>query len=190
MKKSILLAAIFAAFSAQAASFTWGTDTTAVSFDGTVLAGNATAYLVYLGSSTDTTKLWTLKADEIVGATPVTSQVTSTAKRTAGRVSNSYASADIQNGNVYGAYVKYVDGDKTWFNFSATTYTVSGISLGTEALTADTFVFNFSTKSEINPAAQTPVAGGGWYRAVAVPEPSTAMLALAGLALLIKRRRA
>ena len=38
-----------------------------------------------------------------------------------------------------------------------------------------------------NDSATTVTPGGGW---AAVPEPSTAALALAGLALLLKRRKA
>ena len=39
-------------------------------------------------------------------------------------------------------------------------------------------------------SAYNTLGGKSWTKAYAVPEPSTAMLALAGLALLIKRRRA
>ena len=46
----------------------------------------------------------------------------------------------------------------------------------------------FSFSNTKNADTATPTTGGGWY--ASVPEPSTAMLALAGLALLIKRRRA
>ena len=38
--------------------------------------------------------------------------------------------------------------------------------------------------------ADAPTAGGGWWTAPAVPEPVSAGLALAGIALLLKRRRA
>lgn len=194
MKKSILAAAIFAAISSQAASFNWGSGTSAVAFDGTTLAGNATAYLVFLGNgSGSVADLWSTTSEAIVGADAVKSDVTSTAKRTAGRVSSSYgdASTNIQNGDRFGVYLTYNDGTDTWYNFSQTIYTVSGISLGNEALETATFAFDFATKSDIDPAVASPSAGGGWYRAVpAVPEPSTAALAIAGLALLIKRRKA
>ena len=190
MKKTILLAALFAAITAQAASFTWGTGTVSVTFDGTKLAGNATAYLVYLGTSTDTSALFSTTDEAIVGADYVTSQATSTAVRTAGRVSNSYSSTDIVNGAVYGAYIKYNDGEKDWFNFSSVTYTVSGVSLGTEALTADTFTFDFDTKTEVKVASgEKPSAGGGWF-AAAVPEPSVAIMGLLGIGMLIRRRKA
>lgn len=197
MKKSILAAALFAAISSQAASFNWGSGTSAVTFDGTTLAGNATAYLVFLGTgSGSVADLWSTTSEAIVGANAVKSTATSTAKRTSGRFNSSFDGGtttvpELANGQVYGVYVTYNDGKDTWFNFSQTTYTVSGISLGNEALEAATFAFDFATKSDIDPAVASPSAGGGWYRAVpAVPEPSTAALALAGLAMLIKRRKA
>ena len=190
MKRILTLIAVAVSMTSSAASFSWGSGTTAIAFDGTTLAGNATAYLVYLGTSTDTTKLFTLTATEIVGASSADSGLTSTSKRTAGRVVETYqdTTGQIANGATYGAYIVYNDGKKNWFNFSSTVYTVAGLEDDTSSLATANFEFNLGTKTEINPSSSSPSAGGGWY--AAVPEPSTAMLALAGLALLIKRRRA
>jgi len=85
--------------------------------------------------------------------------------------------------------LSYVSEGKTYYNYSANIYTVSGIDpdVGDASTLGDaTFTFDMNTKTTLS-GGQSATAGGGW---TVVPEPSTAMLALAGLALLIKRRRA
>ena len=79
----------------------------------------------------------------------------------------------------------YSNEGKTYFNLSSSTYTMSGLSDELSTPTAASFAFNYG-----GPTESTKVSSGsGWVQA-AVPEPSTAALALAGLALLLKRRKA
>ena len=197
MKK--LLAMVLAAFAVttQAASFNWGTGTVKASFDGTAFTTadySVTAYLVYL-SDGDTSKMFTIDytapgtitgADGNSTATPATTG--SNANK--GKVKGKFDDALVANGNTFGMYIKYTDSTGvSWFNFSSDTYTVSGLSTGGEVLDDAVYSFNFGTKTQITSSSQSPSAGGGWY-SIQVPEPSTAALALAGLALLIKRRRA
>ena len=109
--------------------------------------------------------------------------------RNIGAISDTYAGDKVANGNSFGAYITYSDGANTWYNFSSSIYTVSGITIGNEILSTS-FDFNFTSKTEITKDGQAVNPGTGWVKMNVVPEPSTAMLTLAGLALLIKRRRA
>ena len=200
MKKFIALAAIMAATIAQAGSFQWGTGTVKVSFDGTAFtsAGSSVmGYLVFLGTATDTSSLWTLDttAGTIAGATEVKTKAPTTTGLAAnkGKIVDTYNDGDNGNvsvGNTFGMFIKFNDGEKDWYNFSSTVVTIATDATGAFVGDPASFAFDFTKKTEINvKSGVAPTAGGGWY-AAGVPEPSTAALALAGLALLIKRRRA
>ena len=109
------------------------------------------------------------------------------------------ASTGSHNVGNFALYVTYTNDGKTYYNVSSTTYTISQsaydalIGQGT-ALEKATFSGLAAT---INDATATPTIGGGWYQKPEtqpvtpdVPEPATGALALAGVALLFKRRRA
>ena len=83
--------------------------------------------------------------------------------------------------------LSYTKEGKTYYNISSTTYTLSGYTDATS--TPDPYNLTPSNQTyTMADASTTKVSpGGGW---TAVPEPSTAALALAGLALLLKRRKA
>ncbi len=193
MKNAITLLAVLLMTSAQAASFQW--KITGVAFDGTTLAGNATAYLVFLGDSSDVSSLYSIDytaPGTITPATSVSDKTTGTG-RTAGAVTMTYNDAanggvdgsKVAIGNYFGAYLVYNDGTDTWYNFTTSAQSITADATG--AFEAKTFSFDYSTQTTITADGQTP---SGWTKINVVPEPSTAMLALAGLALLIKRRRA
>ena len=194
MKKFITLIAITAATIAQAASFQWGTGTVKVSFDGTAFtsAGSSvTGYLVYLGTSTDTTL--DTSAGTIAGATSVDSKAPTTTGLAAnkGKIVNTYNDGDNGNvavGNTFGMFIKFTDSSGVdWYNFSDTVAVMSTDATG--AYEAKSFAFNFDSKSEINvKSGAAPTAGGGWY--AAVPEPSVAFMGLLGIGMLIRRRKA
>ena len=172
----------------QAASFTWSAGSV-VQFDGTTLAGNAiSASDLYTVDYTGT--------GSITPADDVQSKATSTG-RTAGRISSvTYKDTEtgtdghhVYTGAKFGMYIAYNDGEKTWYNFSDTIVSITTDATGAYVGDPTEFSFNFGSKTEITSPSQSVSAGSGWY-SIQVPEPSTAMLALAGLALLIKRRRA
>ena len=191
MKKELAFLALFGLMSAaSAASFQWTVSN--IAFNGTTLKSDTglTAYLVYLGNggSLDTS----YAASSILTDLQTVDSVSGT--NTKGAAQKAYALPDPAsgdytelNGNVYGLLLSYASEGKTYYNLSSATYTVSGMDADGGA-SLDAFKPAASTFSYGTSSASGPVtAGGGW---VAVPEPSTAALALAGLALLLKRRKA
>ena len=191
MKKFITMMVVaLVAVSASAASFNWGTGTTKASFGGTAITttNGAMGYLVLLTGTS-------LEASVIEDAISAPSYVSSKANTSTGlpavkgRITGTYDSADVANGQNYGMFITYSDGTDTWYNFSSTVYTVSGLDeLGTTPLADAVFAFDFTTQNEVS-NGDAITDGKGWYKAVAVPEPASAMLALAGVAMLIRRRK-
>ena len=190
MKKFITMMVVaLVAVSASAASFSWGTGATKVSFEGTAITASngAMGYLVLLTGSS-------IEASVIEDAISAPSYVASKANTSTGvaavkgRITSTYESSDIANGQNYGMFITYNDGTDTWYNFSSTVYTVSGLADATSTLEAAVFAFDFTTQNEVS-NGDAITAGKGWYKAVAVPEPASAMLALAGVAMLIRRRK-
>ena len=193
---STMIAAL--AISSQAASFSWSAGDI-VKFDGTTLAGNATGYLVYLGTSTDLTSLYTVDYTEPGTITPATSVMdkTTATGRAAGKLSMvKYDDAEhgftdgeqVKTGATFGLYLLYTDdAGKKWYNFSSTVATMATDATG--AYESQTFAFNFDTKTEITSSTQSVSAGGGWY-SISVPEPSVALMGLLGIGMLIRRRKA
>lgn len=184
---------------ASALSFQWGTST-AVTFNGTkltsaALAAPATVELIYLG----TDKAWSfnesgLVTDEAVSTGVIaTSGLASTKGKATGTIDQllgtSFADGStFGNGNVFGVLITYTDtnGD-VWYNLSSNTFTLTGADMDGAVITKPTFNFAWTNDES---GAEAPTAGGGWWTAPAVPEPVSAGLALAGIALLLKRRRA
>ena len=190
MKKFITIMVVaLVAISASAATFKWGTGSEKVSFGGTAITttNGAIGYLVLLSGTS-------LEASVIEDAISAPSYVASKANTSTGlasakgKITDTYFSEDVANGQNYGMFITYNDGTDTWYNFSSTIYTVEGVVDGTSGLADATFAFDFTTQNEVS-NGDAITAGKGWYKAVAVPEPASAMLALAGVAMLIRRRK-
>ena len=114
------------------------------------------------------------------------------------------------NGNVYTAIMERIVGEKTYYNVATSIFTVSGVVNDGSNIPTQSFTFNYSTTDlvatwgslaqgaqyETLAEAQAALwgsAGGGWnsftFTYIPVPEPATAGLAFAGLALLFRRKR-
>ena len=185
MKKLFILAAALITGLANAAPIDWQLNTTATKFDGASVKTAGTVFVVFLGSDT----LSSFTYADVVGMATVGS---STGYATSlGKVSKKYVEADSVTGlGNYAAYMTYEADNKTYYNVSTTTYALTAADVtallqeGT-ALPASSFSFTDSKPDAT--MATASASSGGW---VAVPEPASAALALAGLAMLIKRRKA
>lgn len=199
MKKLLAIAVLgLTVTSAHASSFLWSSASRA-QFDGSYLSGTATGYLVYLGTSSDLSSLFTVdytKPGTITPADSVQSKTSSTASRTSGAISQTYDDASstggdgsqVATGNKFAMFIKYTDSaGVNWYNFSSTVATMATDATG--AYKAQSFAFDFGTKTQITSSSQAPTAGGGWY-SIQVPEPSVAIMGLLGIGMLIRRRKA
>ena len=186
MKKLLSLALVaLVAISAQAASVQWKSE--ALSFEGTALKSNTSVigYLIYLGndgnlaSSYEMTK--TFSASDI--GTLAQTDSNGTAKGSQVGETLEFQFGDYVNNDAFALLVSYTADGKTYWNLSSTINSLTG--LADEISTPGnftTYAFNNATSA----TKGTLTAGGGW---TAVPEPASAMLALAGVAMLIRRRK-
>lgn len=194
MKKTFAIIVAFALTTtvASALSFDWSSKS--IKFDSTNLKNSTavTGYLIYLGSggSLDTTYDVTKDstASSIIGSIGTDTGSSKSTPNALGKLTGTYVFdyGTKANGDTFAMLLSYNDGENTYFNLSSTVVTLSGIVDETSDLDAMDFTsgFSYSNAGE----SKTITAGGGWIQAV--PEPSTAALALAGLALLLKRRKA
>ena len=186
MKKLMIVAAVaLCAAYANAAAFSWKT-TASLTTDGSTVAtstamNGGTFALVYLGN--DSSKIDWSTAKVVDSASP--SFVTSMGKTTAlTSKSFTFDMADYGNGDIFGVVFKD-SSDKLYYlqtgasgNMSPT-YTISGLDGDNSQL--DDFNFASSAFS----ISTSPSA------AVAVPEPTSGLLMLLGMAgLALRRRRA
>ncbi len=192
MKKFLTLLVIaMVASSASAVSLKWTSDT--MKFGSTSVGSNATGYLVFIGSNTLGSEGYAW--DDIIEMDSLANAATKYSKM-------NVPSANTGSNNVgnYVMYATYTSDGKTYYNVSSTTYTVTTaaynalINEGTDLPEA-----KFSgLASVVNAADATPSIGDGWFLKPTtpdpgpgtIPEPATGALALAGVALLFKRRRA
>jgi hypothetical protein len=192
---AIIAMTTFMATMASAASLTW--KVSAVKFDGNTLKSNSdvTAYLIYLSSGALSSPYDIMGATTADAVAAKIGTVVDTKKGTGalGSMSDPFnwtyttkdsANGVYGNGDTFGFLLAYAAEGKTYYNLSTTTYTLSNIADNTSTETMSTASsFTWTTGED----SSSLKAGGGW---TAVPEPSTAALALAGLALLLKRRKA
>ena len=190
MKTKLALVALLATLCtvSQAASVDW--KSAALDFGGTALKNNTDVkgWVVYLasGSFADSYKIDDSFSAESVGVvvasdTDGTNKGSALAGTALGWTNDSYKS----NGDTFGLVLSYNDGEKTYWNISSVVNSFSGLVADDPTVApADWNAFTASGSKNSTSSLST---SSGW---TAVPEPSTAALALAGLALLLKRRKA
>lgn len=188
MKKLLTITAIgLIAAQASAVSIAWNATGVAFGAGNTLKSDTGlTASLFYLGNSGSLASSYT--ADDIASLDVVSSATGTTAK---GAISGTYTLPDYStsaNGDVYGLLLSYASEGTTYYNISSITYTVEGLN-GNDNVSLSSWTVKAADQdySIKDGTASSVSSGGGW---TAVPEPSTAALALAGLALLLKRRKA
>ena len=197
MKKLALIAVLgFMASTASAVTLTWAA--TGIKFDGNTIKNSTdvTGYLIYLGTSTFSDSYSVSKDSTVdtiissIGTKVDTKNKTSAVGKINGEWTFNYSDG-YSNGDTFAILLTYATGGKTYYNLASDIVTLAGgndVDVASQTPATDpsnvTGSFSFATAGEKDSIAK----GGGWT--VAVPEPSTAALALAGLALLIKRRRA
>lgn len=198
MKKMIIICAILmsCASISQAASFVWGLGTGRAQF-GTgsyITDGTATGTLVFLGMTPEST--YSIDNFTVNNTALISKASTSTGFAvTKGRITADFqefmgyavGTGTMDNGAVFGMFVTYTDSDnKTWYNVSSSTFTIAGLVDDTTTLDDAVFAFDWTKQA----AGTALTSGGGWTTVAPVPEPATGLLALAGVAMLIRRKRA
>ena len=180
MKKMIVaLALVACATVASAASFDWKTSTTGKVYSPgtTTTLASGTAYLFDASANSQASMYALLSAGGDISSVAALS----TKSISSGAISAGSAFDWGSAGDTLEAYFVVVDGDN--FFISATA------SKAGDAAATMTFSFNAKSASQAAVNAGTAYAGTGWY--TAVPEPTSGLLMLVGLAgLALRRRRA
>lgn len=181
MKKLLsLLFLVSLTISVNAATFKWASS--AISFGSDKVKKDATAYLIFIGDKTLGSEGYTF--DDIIAKTALKSTSTTSMSK----ISVDPVDSGSNNVGNFVSYVTFTSGTDTYYNVSSSTYTITAaqyqalMNEGTSL--ADT---DFAFSSTVNAKGTPGTIGGGWY---AVPEPATGALALAGVALLFRRRKA
>ena len=184
MKKLIIgLFAAVVAVGAQAAAFQWSTTGTIYGPTGTSVAstGGFTAYLFDTGTVTQSALVTALRdGGSITDYTALSSYATDSAAK----VATTAFTADYASGTSVTAYFAIVQDDYVY------------ISGARSATAQDVGTATFSMGSQSTPSGNvfdstTAYSSAGWYSTAAVPEPTSGLLLLLGMAgLALKRKRA
>ena len=191
MKKLLLLSLAFFAIQAKSATIFWGLGADVYLMKGSDFSTASVAYesdltvdpgaylaLVYVGSGVDSFDIGSINADSVVAK----------ANYAIDTDNATYCDWDPALTTTTVSASSYADGSSfavVWYTGKTFDYVYS-IDDGSALNSAETISDITRGSATLEPAATTT----GWGGVISVPEPSTAALALAGLALLLKRRKA
>ena len=189
-KLSIVAALAILCASAHGAAVDWSS--AALSFGTTALKSNSSisAWLVYLDSKSfaDSYPITDSFSPSDIGVVVASdTDGSSKASKVAGKAGQWTNLSYNTNGDTFGLVLSYNDGTKTWWNISSSLNAFSGL-VTDDPTVAPADWNDFAVASTKNEANGTLSSSSGWT--AAVPEPGTAALALLGIGMLIRRRRA
>ena len=193
MKKSIIVILAFIAVTqSHAASVVWGFEEQGRGYFGTAHVGStAIGYLVYLGengtwANVDIATLISGTSSSIVDST------TSTSGRLPGATDSLTLTDWVNNKSTYG-FIVIKTGQPSDATEASTYYILSDVFLvSTSSSFYDSIMETYSWELSVSAAPNNTTAsitGQGWVKVIPVPEPATGAMALAGLALLFRRKR-
>ena len=181
MKKIMMaLAVIVTAAAVQAASFDWKTSATGKIYGAgtTTLLASGTAYIFDAGATTQQSVL-----DAFAQGKTWTTGSLDNKSVSAGAITATTAEAFAYGtaGNTYNFYVAVLNGDSLFISDT--------VAVDAAAISYKTASFNLKTASQAAAMTSSTFTAGGWYSAV--PEPTSGLLLLLGMAgLALKRKRA
>ncbi len=185
MKKLLTIAAIaLVAGAASAVTMKWSTD--AVKFGGETLKsnGDVTGYLIALSAFEDSYTL-----DDSFDISTVGTKVDEKNKTAAlGKMTGTWTINTDQygNGDTFAVLLKYVKDGDTYWNLASGLVSMSNMKLDPPTNASEVT----ASMSFGNGTDGILISGGGWSKVKPIPEPATGALALAGIALLFRRRKA
>ena len=179
MKKLMMtLAVVATAAAVQAASFDWKTSATGKIYEAgtTTLLASGTAYIFDVAATTQQSVLDAFAS----GKTWTTGNLNSKAVEAGAiKATNAEAFNYGTSGNDYYFYVALVDGDNI---FISDTVKGTASDVGYQGVS-----LNLKTASQLAASTSATFTAGGWYSAV--PEPTSGLLLLLGMAGLALRRK-
>ena len=186
MKKLMIMAvAVCAAAVVQAASWSWGTSGKASAKVWSDASGNVakgmTVYLIDAGVTSASKLLSDIRGGADLSGYAKVGSATLDDEGKLGTTELTYGTA----GNNYSFYMALVDGDNLF---------LSDTMADLVAQQSDSVTLSWSGMSTMTTAkfaADASYSAGGWYSTAAVPEPTSGLLMLLGVAgLALRRRRA